>query len=81
MTLAARGGARGRAEREERALQVAPRRLRALAGAEVPADGPLRADLEIGDVARARPERRGAIPASSCTGVVAPIVTRDPSFA
>ena len=48
----------GRSDREKRALEVAARRLVALACAEVSADGPLRADLEVGDVGRARTEWR-----------------------
>ena len=59
-----------RAEGEERALEIAARRLVALAGAEVPAERRLRADLEVGDVRRARSDgrrqsRRGRRPVSS----------------
>ena len=46
------------ADGEERALEVAPRRLAGPAGAEVPADGALAADLDVGDVGGARPDRR-----------------------
>src|SRR5206468_9866803 len=46
--LALRCRARGRPDCEERGLQIASRRLGAIAGAEVPADSALRADLEVG---------------------------------
>ena len=55
------GRPRGRAEREERALEVAARRVRAVAGAEVAADRRLPADLEVGDVQRALRERRNVV--------------------
>jgi hypothetical protein len=51
------GRPRGRAEREERALEVAPRRVVAGAGAQVAADRRLRTDLAVGDVERALRER------------------------
>src|SRR5688500_15074277 len=47
----------GRADREKGTLQVASRRLGALAGTEVAADGALRPDLAVGDVRRARSDR------------------------
>src|SRR5439155_25993572 len=48
------GGPHRRPECEERALQVAPRRFVALAGADVSADGSLRPDLDVRDVRGAR---------------------------
>ena len=47
-----------RADGQQGSLQVAPRRLGALAGTEVAADGALRADLAVGDVRCARSDRR-----------------------
>ena len=47
---ASAGRARRCAEREERALEIASGRVRALAGAEIPADRRLPADLDVGDV-------------------------------
>ena len=51
------GRARGRVEREERALQVAARRVVGRAGAEVAADRGLAPHLVVGDVERALGER------------------------
>ena len=55
------GGSDRCPQRDERALQVAARRLGRVTGADVAADRSLRADLEVGDVRRARAERRGQL--------------------
>ncbi len=50
-----------RVEREQRALQVAARHLAVARRAQVAADGRLGAHLGIGDVRRARAERRAEV--------------------